>query len=357
MVKFIAEIGVNHNGNVNFAKYLIKEAKAAGCDVVKFQIYNTNKLIKENTALADYQKINQSDSTNQYEMLKNLELNHSQHLEIYNYCLSMKIDYLASVFDEESLDFICKTLNCESIKFGSGELSNLKLLWLAAKNKKHIILSTGMAPIGDIELALTSLALGYLNIEPKQLDHDQILSIFHNENTHTILKKYVTLMHCTSEYPSNAADANLSAIKILQNVFGLNVGFSDHTNGIACSLGAVSMGVKLIEKHFTSDKNLSGPDHLSSTEPKEFSNLILETKNLELALAKKYKSLSGPELKNRNIVRKKIIASKIIKKDDYFCFNSLSTIRSEEGLDAINLFSLMQKKASQDYFPGDIIFE
>lgn len=325
----IAEAGVNHNGDINKAKELVFAAKESGADFVKFQTFNTNELVTTSLKKAEYQ-IKNEESKNQYEMLKKLELNYDDHNELYHICKKTNIGFLSSAFDIESLRFL-NSLEIEFIKIPSGEITNYPYLKFISTLNKKIILSTGMANLNEIGEALDVLTSNKISLD----------------------KIYV--LHCTTSYPTDLKEVNLNSMIRIKNEFKVKVGYSDHTEGIEVSLAAVTMGAKIIEKHFTLDKNLDGPDHLASLDPKEFSYLTKCIRNIELAFGNNLKIPTKSELQNKQLARKYIVAKKEIIKGEVFSDKNITTIRAGKGLSAIEWPRTIGKKATRNYILNEPI--
>jgi len=308
-VLIIAEAGVNHNGDVNVALQLCKAAKEAGADIIKFQTFKTELVLTKNAALAEYQARNTGASKTQYEMIKELELDYESFRKIKEYCDQIGIEFLSTPDDVESLNFLVSDLKLRRIKIGSGEITNIPFLRIVGSKRLPIILSTGMATLGEVERAITEL---------EKAGSDDI-----------------TLLHCTSNYPSPFNEVNLRAIETLRKAFGFNVGYSDHTQGISVPIAAVALGASVIEKHFTLDKSLPGPDHAASINPEELRAMVESIRNIEAALGDGIKKPVQSELDIRKVVRRKIVASKPIRKGTFFASENLTTKRtSDKGLPA-----------------------
>ncbi|NJD02855.1 MAG: N-acetylneuraminate synthase [Ruminiclostridium sp.] len=356
-VFIIAEIGVNHNGSLEMAKSLIDAAAEAGADAVKFQTFKAYQIMLPHAPKAAYQ-INKTDmEETQYEMVKKLELNQQMHLILKEHSATRHIRFMSTPFDVDSLDFLVKTLQLPIIKIASGEITNAPLLLKAARLGKKIILSTGMSTLGDIEEALGVLAFGYAvgkenNIAPSRAAFREA---YYSETGKTNLYRNVSLLHCTTEYPVPFEDVNLRIIGTLQQCFGLQVGYSDHTPGIAIPLAAAALGACIIEKHITLDRNLDGPDHKASLEPDELSWMIKGIRQIEKALGNPYKKPVPSELKNRRIARKSIVAGCTIRKDEIFTEENLTVKRPEEGISPMQYFDLLGKTASKTYLENDIL--
>lgn len=295
----IAEAGVNHNGNIENAKKLIEVAAAAGADYVKFQTFKAENLVTKNASKADYQKANDPESSDQFTMLKQLELSYEHHIELIEYSKKFGIRFLSTGFDLESLDFL-NSLDMDLFKIPSGEITNLPYLKKIATFKKPVVLSTGMATIEEIQDALDVLL------------------------TSGIPKDQVTILHCNTDYPTQPSDVNLKAMLDIQNQFGTQIGYSDHTEGIEVSLAAVALGAVVIEKHFTLDKNLPGPDHKASLNPEELHRLCSGIRIIEKSISGTgEKTPTESELKNKNIARKglyfnkDLVAGHVIEESDF----------------------------------------
>ena len=319
----IAEAGVNHNKNLNIAKNLISKAATLGVDYIKFQLFEPELIVKKNTSLAEYQKKN-SNFNNQFDLLKNLSLSEKQIDSIYNFCKKKKIGFLCSPFDIKSAK-ILKKYNLDFLKIPSGEITNYPLIDFIAKNFKRIILSTGMSTISEISECLKHLTK--YNIE----------------------RKNITLMHCTSAYPANYKELNLLALNLLEKEFKLSLGYSDHSQLILTPSIAVSLGARIIEKHFTINKNYKGPDHKASLNPSEFKKMIQMIKNTEDILGIKEKIVTKIEKKNMLVVRKGIYAKENIKKGDKFSEKNLITLRPLAESSAIRWPFLIGSKSKKNY--------
>lgn len=348
-VKIIAEAGVNHNGSLQSALQLVEIAAEAGVDAVKFQTFNASSLVTYNAPKADYQKETTGDGSTQLEMLSNLQLSRADHQKIIARCEKLGIQFLSSAFDISSFHLLYNDLLLREIKFGSGEITNAPLLFEAAKSDCNIILSTGMSDLGDIEAALGILAFGMLTSDSFPKGIKDFRHILTNSNAWKILKKRVSLLHCTSEYPAPFKDCNLQVISVLESSFGLEVGYSDHTKGIGICLAAVARGASIIEKHFTIDRTLVGPDHSSSIEGDELKNLVVGIRQIELSLGNGIKQPQPSDLKNKTKVRKSLVAEKSIKKGEKFSENNLTVKRPGTGISPIYYWDFIGKVAHKDY--------
>lgn len=321
-VFLIAEAGVNHNGDLGIAKEMIRKASEAGVDAIKFQSFNSDNLVCKSAPKASYQKIRTTQSESQYEMLKKLELTHEMHKELFQYCKENNLLFLSTPFDTESLEFL-NDMGVPIIKIPSGEITNYPLLEKVGKTEKSVILSTGMSSIEEIE---------------------QALAVLQEHGT-----KEISLLHCNTQYPTPFEDVNLKAMTALKKKFHLKTGYSDHTQGIEAAIAAVAMGAKIIEKHFTLDKNMIGPDHFMSLEPEELKTMVRCIRNIEKSIGDGIKKISPSEEANRNVVRKSIVAKCEIKKGEYFSENNLTTKRPGNGLSPMEWKNIIGTRAEKDY--------
>ncbi|ECV9671990.1 N,N'-diacetyllegionaminate synthase [Campylobacter jejuni] len=328
----IAEAGVNHNGDLNLAKKLIEVAAKSGADFVKFQSFKAELCVSKNAKKAAYQLETTAKDESQLEMIKKLELDFNAHQLLISHAKQCGIAFLSTPFDLESIELLDE-LGLEVFKIPSGEITNLPYLKKIAKLNKKIILSTGMSNLGEIEVALEILC---------------------KEGTQ---RANITLLHCTTEYPAPFDEVNLKAIQTLKNAFNLDVGYSDHTKGIHISLAAIALGASVIEKHFTLDKNMSGPDHKASLEPDELQELCTKIREIESALGDGIKQASKSERKNIEIARKSLVAKKKIKKGEIFSEENLTTKRPASGISAMRYDEYLGKKASKNYEEDELIHE
>jgi len=326
----IAEAGVNHNGDMNLALQLCKAAKEAGADIIKFQTFKTERILTKNSALATYQANNIGSAKTQYEMIKELELDFESFRKIKEYCDQIGIEFLSTPDDIDSLDFLVNDLKVRTIKIGSGEITNIPFLRTIASKRLPVILSTGMATLGEVERAIAELR---------------------NSGS-----KDITLLHCTSNYPCPYDEVNLRAMETLRISFGCNVGYSDHTQGISVPIAAVALGASVIEKHFTLNKSLPGPDHSSSINPEEFHDMVKSIRNIEAALGDGIKKPAQSELGISKVVRRKIVASKPILKGTLFSSENLTTKRtSDHGLPAEMWDYVIGRPAPKDYVEDETV--
>ena len=327
----IAEAGVNHNGNIETAKRLIDVASDAGVDYVKFQTFKANKIVTKQAKRADYQNKNTKNLDTQYEMLKKLELNEDSHHLLIKYCNDKGIKFLSTGFDLDSLEFLHK-IGIRLAKIPSGEITNYPYLKKVAQLFSEVVLSTGMSHMDDINKALAVLL------------------------KFGVKKENITILHCNTEYPTPMSDVNLKAMLHIQKELDVKVGYSDHTLGIEVPIAAVALGAILIEKHFTLDRNLPGPDHRASLEPNELKHMVKSIRNIEKALSgSEIKEPSKSELKNKQIIRKSIVAIKPIAKGETFNNNNIGTKRPGTGISPINWESVIGQVSKYNFEQDELI--
>lgn len=327
----IAEAGVNHNGSIETAKQLIDVAAEAGVDYVKFQTFKAAKLVTKSAARAEYQNTNTKDTDSQYEMLKKLELSEADHFELMAYCQTKDIKFLSTGFDLESLQFLAD-IGITLAKIPSGEITNLPYLEKVAELYSEFILSTGMADLQEVKDAYQVL----------------IDSGVKSEN--------ITILHCNTEYPTPMGDVNLRAMLHIEKELGTAVGYSDHTLGIEVPIAAVALGATVIEKHFTLDRNLTGPDHLASLEPQELKAMVTAIRNIEKAISGSgIKEPSPSEMKNKPIARKSIVAGQSIAKGTVFSVDNLAIKRPGTGINPMQWKKIIGKIAQKDFRPDELI--
>lgn len=350
----IAEAGVNHNGSIEMAKQLIDVAADAGADAVKFQTFKAEKIISKYAPKADYQKKTTAETESQLDMVKKLELDENAHHILIEHCRSKKIEFLSTPFDFDSIDLLACKLNLQRLKLPSGEITNGPYLLHVAKTGKPVILSTGMSTLGEVETALGVLAFGYLSKGDKP-SLKKFQDAYLSEAGRKILADKVTLLHCTTEYPAPFDEVNLRVMETMRTAFGLPVGFSDHTPGIAIPIAAVAIGATVIEKHFTLDQDLPGPDHKASLEPDELKAMVSSIRQVEAALGNGRKVPTSSELKNRNIARKSLVAISPIRKGETFSSLNLHMKRPGSGLSPMKYWELIDEEAKKDYAEDDLI--
>lgn len=329
-VLFVAEAGVNHNGDHQLAAKLVDNAKRAGADVVKFQSFRAGGLATPYAPKAAYQTRTTADGVTQYDMLRALELDEAAHLQLSRHCSALGIEFLSTAFDLESLA-ILKSLGLARYKIPSGEITNLPLLRAIADCHAPILLSTGMASLGEIEAAIAVL------------------------ESRGISREMITLLQCTTEYPAPAADVNLRAMVNMGGAFGVRYGLSDHTMGWEVAVAAVALGASVIEKHFTLDRSLPGPDHQASLEPDELAQMVRCIRNVEAALGDGIKRLAASESANRRIARRSIVAARAIAKGEPFSEHNLAVKRPGDGLSPMRWDDVLMRVAHRDFAADDQI--
>lgn len=324
----IAEAGVNHNGSLELAKKLVDAAKYAGADCVKFQTFVSKNIVSKNAVKAEYQKQQTEPEESQQDMLKKLELSFDEFVELNEYCKSKDIEFMSTAFDFDSIDFLY-SLDMGTWKIPSGDITNLPYLIKIAKINKPVILSTGMSTMEEIRSAIKAL----------------------KENGVAKL----TVLHCTTEYPTPFEDVNLRAMNTIKEEFGVKAGYSDHTKGIEVPIAAVALGATVIEKHFTLDRNMEGPDHKASLEPNELKAMVDSIRHIELALGNGMKQPAESEKKNIAVARKSIIASKDIKAGDIFTEENLTVKRPGYGISPMRWFDVIGKVSPRDFEEDELI--
>jgi N,N'-diacetyllegionaminate synthase len=329
-VLIIAEAGVNHNGDLGLAKQLIDAAAEAGVDLVKFQTFNANRQVTRAAKKADYQTQTTDSKESQHEMLRRLELTEDMHRELITHCVTRNIGFFSTGFDIESIDLLL-SLGQDNFKIPSGEITNLPYLRHIGKLGKSVILSTGMATLGDIEAAIDVL-----------------------EQAGTA-RAQITVLHCTTEYPTPMNEVNLRAMQSIHAAFGVAVGYSDHTPGIEVAIAAVAMGATVIEKHFTLDRNLPGPDHQASLEPTELKAMVVAIRNIEIALGDGIKRLTPSEVRNKPVARKSLVACQAIKAGEAFSAQNITSKRPGIGISPMRWDEVMGRAALRDFVADELI--
>ena len=326
----IAEAGVNHNGEIKLAKKLIDEASHSGADYIKFQTFKAETLVTKKAKKAEYQEKLTAGKESHYDMIKKLELNRDDHFELIRYCKKKNIQFLSTGFSIDDIDFLL-SLNIPFIKIPSGEINNLPYLRHISQFHTPVILSTGMSTMSEVKNAVNLLTQDSLS------------------------KKDITVLHCNTEYPTPFSDVNLNAMISIKEELNVRVGYSDHTLGIEVSTAATALGASIIEKHFTLDRNLPGPDHAASLEPDELRLLIRSIRNIEKALGNGLKEPSHSEMKNISVVRKSIIAKRAIKKGELFSEKNLTVKRPGNGISPMKWDDFIGKVARESYEKDQLI--
>ena len=330
MTLIIAEAGVNHNGSLEMAKQLIDVAASADVDLVKFQTFCADELVTVTAPKAEYTSRTTDITESHYSMIKKLELSHEMHLELISHCYKREIGFFSTAFDIKSIELLAE-LGLARFKVPSGEITNLPYLRKLGTYRKPVILSSGMATMQEIGAALHVL-------EKAGLD-----------------RELITVLHCNTEYPTPFGDVNLKAMLSIKDRFDVAVGYSDHTLGIEVPIAAVAMGATVIEKHFTLDRSLSGPDHRASLEPRELQDMVKSIRNIERALGDGYKCPSDSEIKNKNIARKSLVASREIRANELFSEHNLTAKRPGTGISPMRWDDILGLPAPRDFAPDELI--
>jgi len=354
-VFFIAEAGVNHNGSEKLAKKLIDIAAISGADAVKFQTFKADQIVSRRTKKASYQITSKHES--QYAMIKKLELSFATFERLRKHAKKKKIKFMSTPFDIESLSFLDKKLNLQTLKIPSGEITNAPLLLKFAQTKKKLILSTGMSNLNEIENALQVLSYGFLNAKNKKIapSKEKFLKAYVSKRGKKYLSDKVILLHCTSEYPTALKDVNLNAMNTLKKKFGLKVGYSDHSNSLLVPCAAAAMGACVIEKHFTISKKMSGPDHRASLSPAELKKTVSSIRSIEIIAGSTEKVATRKEIGNKHQIRKYLVANRNIKKGQLFDYDNIVCKRAGKGIDPINYWSLIGQKSPKNFKIDDVI--
>ena len=326
-VYIIAEAGVNHNGSFKLACQLVDAAQAAGADCIKFQTFKTKNLVSNTAQKAEYQRATTGDSS-QMDMLKKLELSYEEFIALKEYCDKVGITFLSTPFDFDSIDFL-NSLDMPFWKIPSGEVTNLPYLIALAKTGKPVVMSTGMCEMCEIEEAIRAL---------RQYG-----------------TKVIKLLHCNTEYPTPFEDVNLKAMQTMRDAFGLEVGYSDHTKGIEIPVAAVALGATIVEKHFTLDRSMDGPDHKASLEPDELGNMVSSIRHIEIAMGNGDKTPSLSEKKNISVARKSVVAKKCISKGEVLTEDNITVKRPGTGICPMKWFDVLGTEAIRDFAEDELI--
>ena len=349
-VHIIAEAGVNHNGSVDLALQLVDQAAEIGADAVKFQTFRAANVVSQHAPKADYQtRVTGGES--QLEMVRKLELDAKSHDLLRSHCAKRNIQFLSTPFDLESVALLT-SLGVPLLKVPSGEITNPLLLRAMAATQLPLIVSTGMSTLGEVEAALAIIAREYLLGQNLDLSP---AAAFASHAGQKVLRERVTLLHCTTEYPAPIADVNLRAMVTLGAAFGLPIGYSDHTEGIVVPQAAVALGARVIEKHFTLDRALPGPDHQASLDPAQFKAMVIGIRQVELALGRSLKAPSPSEMGNLVIARRSLVAAKAIRRGEPFTRENLALKRPGSGISPMRYDEWLGQTADRDYAPDELI--
>jgi N-acetylneuraminate synthase len=345
----IAEAGVNHNGSLEMALELIDAAAAAGADAVKFQTFKADRLVTKGAQKAAYQKQTTGIAESQCEMLTKLELTHEMHLALMARCRERAVEFLSTPFDPIILQYLVDVLGLRRIKLSSGEVTNGPFLLEAIRRSDHLILSTGMSSLGEVEEAIKVLGWGIEDESSSPSSRLELNSYWPSNTVMEVLRERVILLHCTTEYPAAYAETNLRAMDTMRDLWGIPVGFSDHTPGITIPLAAIALGAEVIEKHITLDRGLPGPDHAASLEPSEFKSMIVGIRAVEDALGDGIKRPSTAEFANRTLVRKGLHAARAIPYGEILSTSNVAIKRPGSGLSPMAYWDVLGSVASRTY--------
>ena len=359
-VLIIAEAGVNHNGSIEKAIEMVDVAVAAGADIVKFQTFSADKLARKDAQLAEYQKVGDADNRSQWDLLKGLELSHEEFTRIRDYCAEKKIGFLSTGFDLDELAFLIDELNIPLVKVASGDLTFAPMLIEAGLSNLPTILSTGMTNLDEIGQSLRFIAFGYglsngiveAGTKPSQSELERVWA---NEKIQRILVEKVTILHCTTQYPAELDILNLKAIALIADQFGLSVGYSDHSLGSLASVVSVSLGASVIEKHFTLDKSMEGPDHAASLDPQELTELVKLIRQATTALGEPKKECQPIEVSNRAAVRRSLVAARPIEAGQVIREADLECRRPGAGRTSFDFYEVVGTEAKKDYKVGEYV--
>ena len=345
-VYVVAEAGVNHNGDAGMARRLVDVAAEAGADAVKFQTFKAGMLATRTAPKAAYQTSTADES--QLAMLRRLELPAAHHRELVERCRERGIEFLSTAFDRHSLDFLVEVVGLKTLKMASGEITNGPLLLQAARSGRDIILSTGMSTLAEVEEALGVLAFGYGEPDA-QPSRQGFHAAFACPANREVLREKVVVLHCTTEYPAPPRDANLTAMDTMRDAFGLRVGISDHTEGIAVPIAAVARGAVVVEKHFTLDRSLPGPDHVASLEPGELRDMVAGIRAVEAALGDGVKAPQPSERKNLDVARKSLVTLMPVRAGEPFTERTLGAKRPGIGVSPMAYWEWLGRPAPRDF--------
>jgi N-acetylneuraminate synthase len=349
----IAEAGVNHNGSLELALQLVDAAAHAGADVVKFQTFKAERVVSRLARKAEYQLRNTGEGVGQLDMLRSLELPLEAYRAITARCRKLGIAFMSTAFDVESLRFLA-SFEMPAVKIPSGDLTAAPLVLEAARLGRPLIVSTGMCTMEEIEEALGVIAYGLVGPGRKP-SCAAFAAAYASDEGRAMLAEKVTLLHCVTEYPAPLAEVNLRAMDLLRKTFGLRVGYSDHTLGTSIALAAVARGAAVLEKHFTTDRALPGPDHRASLEPAELARMVHDVREIEVALGTERKEPSPSELRNRSAARRSLVAAQAIECGEIFTEQNVAIKRPGDGMSPITYWELLGRPAGRNYLPDEII--
>lgn len=348
----IAEAGVNHNGSVDLAMRLIDVAAEARADAVKFQSFRADSLVSRDAPKAEYQKRNQPEEASQYDMLRKLELSEDTQMRLSEHASERGIEFMSTPFDTRSLDFLAAAVKVARLKIGSGDITNAQLLLRAARTGLPLILSTGMSDLKEVEAALGVLAYGY-TVPGEPAGETVLRAAFASRAGKAALRAKVSLLHCTSEYPAPPAEINLRAMDTLRDTFGLPTGLSDHSDGITIAVAAAARGAAIIEKHFTLDRAMPGPDHRASLEPAQFALMVAAIREATASLGSPIKAPTASEMGNRMIARRSLVAARDISKGESFSVADIEVKRPGGGASPMHFWDIVGRLAERNYKRGE----
>ncbi len=351
----IAEAGVNHNGSLDSALRLVDAAAEAGADAVKFQTFRAADLVTAGAPKAGYQRNVTGDGESQLEMIQHLEMDEAMHAALIERTAARGIEFLSTPFDFPSLCLLVDRFGLKTIKLSSGEITNAPYLLEVARRATNLIVSTGMSNLGEVEAALGAIAFGFIASPDAKPGSDAFEAAFASAEGQEAMRRRVVLLHCTTEYPAPFIEVNLRAVDTLATAFGLPVGYSDHTSGIHVAIAAAARGARVIEKHFTLDRNLPGPDHQASLEPMELAAMVRGIRDVETALGDGIKRPAPKELANRVSVRKVIVAAAPIAKGEVFSAANLTVKRAGMGCSPFRYWDLLGCLAERSYEKDEVI--
>lgn len=356
-VSIIAEIGVNHNGSEDLAKKLVDSAKNAGADIVKFQTFIASNLVTQDAKKAKYQERISASGDSQFSMLNALELSFNSFKNIARYCENVGIKFMSTAFDKECLDFLVDEIQVNVLKIPSGEITNAPLILEHAKKGLDIFLSTGMASMEEIEDALGVIAYGYMNQgkSNKNLSKENFSNAIKSKAGKRLIKEKVTIFHCTTEYPAPVDEINLNALTQISNTFNTKIGYSDHSKGILIPVSAVAMGALVIEKHFTLDNSMDGPDHFASLEPEEFKEMVDGIRDCEKYMGDGIKKATKSEVQNKLASRKSLVAGRDITSGELFTKDNIDIKRPGGGISPMFFWKILGTNSDRDYSKDELI--
>ncbi|MCP4275857.1 MAG: N-acetylneuraminate synthase [Gammaproteobacteria bacterium] len=353
----IAEAGVNHNGDPKLASQLVDVAVEAGADAIKFQTFKAGKLATASAIKAGYQQQTTKVDESQLAMLKRLELGQDAHHDLYAYCNEKGIEFLSSAFDPDSLEFLVSDLGLNTLKIPSGEITNGPSLLAHARTGCDLIISSGMATLEEVEQALGVIAFGMVHDSNAAIPPSSVsfMEAYRSLQGQQLLREKVRVLHCTTEYPAPLEDINLKAMQTMRTAFGLDIGYSDHSEGITVPIAAVALGACMIEKHLTLDKTLPGPDHRASLEPDELKAMVEGVRAVELALGNGEKVPMSSELGNRDVARKSLVAAAEIREGEIFTEDNLTIKRPGTGRSPMEFWDMLGEKSKADYRVDEVV--